>query len=172
MKKTLFIKNAIILTLSGFVLRFLGVVFKIWLAKQIGSEGIGLYGLVFSVFVLASTFATSGISTAVTRLCADSLSDGDLSAVKEVLKKSIVLSLFIAFLSVLVLFFGAGFISGVLLGDKRAALSIKILSFSLPFMGVCSCIRGYFFSKTQSDTVRRFANNRTNNKDRPCFCSR
>lgn len=150
MKKTLFIKNAIILTLSGFVLRFLGVVFKIWLAKQIGSEGIGLYGLVFSVFVLASTFATSGISTAVTRLCADSLSDGDLSAVKEVLKKSIVLSLFIAFLSVLVLFFGAGFISGVLLGDKRAALSIKILTFSLPFMGVCSCIRGYFLARRKA----------------------
>ena len=74
MKKTIFIKNAIILTVTGLLLRFIGVIFKVWLASIIGSEGIGLYQVVFSVYVFASTFATGGISTAVTRLCADEIS--------------------------------------------------------------------------------------------------
>ena len=41
-KKTLFIKNALILTASSLILRFVGIIFKVWLAALIGSEGIGL----------------------------------------------------------------------------------------------------------------------------------
>lgn len=69
LKKTVFIKNALILTASSLILRFVGIIFKVWLAKLIGSEGIGLYHLVFSVYMLAATFATSGICTAVTLPC-------------------------------------------------------------------------------------------------------
>jgi len=76
MKKTLFIKNAAILTVSSLILRFAGIVFKVWLASAVGAEGMGLYQLVLSVYVLASTFATSGICTAVTRLVADELAVG------------------------------------------------------------------------------------------------
>ena len=38
MKKTLFIKNAFILTVTSLVLRFLGIIFKVWLAAEVGSE--------------------------------------------------------------------------------------------------------------------------------------
>ena len=62
MKKVIFIKNAMILTATSLFLRFLGVIIKVWLAAAIGSEGIGLYQLIFSFYVLAATFATSGSS--------------------------------------------------------------------------------------------------------------
>lgn len=150
MKKTIFIKNAAILTASSLLLRFIGIIFKVWLAGKIGSEGIGLYQLTFSVYVLASTFATSGISTAVTRMVANEISLGSQKGVKRILKKSIFLSLIIAFITVAVLFFGAEFIAGTLLGDIRATASIKILSFSLPFMAVSSVIKGYFFARRKA----------------------
>lgn len=150
MKKTIFIKNAAILTASSLILRFIGIIFKIWLAGKIGSEGIGLYQLTFSVYVLAATFATSGICTAVTRLLADEMALGSKKGVIRILKRSILLSLLIAVVSLLVLFLGADFIAGRLLGDLRAALSIKILSFSLPFMAVSSCIKGYFFARRKA----------------------
>lgn len=150
MKKTIFIKNAAILTASSLLLRFIGIVFKVWLAGKIGSEGIGLYQLTFSVYVLASTFATSGICTAVTRLLADEMALGSRKGVKKILGRSIFLTLVIALLTLCLLFFGAEFIAGRLLGDIRAALAIKILSFSLPFMGVSSCIKGYFFARRKA----------------------
>ena len=84
MKKTLFIKNAVILTVSAMILRFAGIIFKVWLARLIGSEGIGLYQLIFSVYVLASTFAQSGISTAVTRLTAEELALGQKGSVVKI----------------------------------------------------------------------------------------
>ena len=89
MKKTIFIKNAIILTASALLLRFFGIIFKVWLAKKIGSEGMGLYQLVFSVYIFATTFAISGTSTAVTRLVAEELALGSKKGCLKILRKSI-----------------------------------------------------------------------------------
>lgn len=147
MKKTLFIKNALILTVSSLVLRFAGIIFKVWLAAAVGSEGIGLYQLVFSVYVLASTFATAGISTAVTRLTAEELALGSKKGTLKILRRAIELTLIIAVISVAAVFFGSDFIAVKLLGDSRAATALKILPFSLPFMGISSCLRGYFIAR-------------------------
>ena len=133
MKKTLFIKNAAILTASSLILRFAGIVFKVWLASAIGAEGIGLYQLVFSVYVLASTFATSGICTAVTRLVADELAIGSRQGTLKILRRGIFITLCFAAMTIAALLLFGDFIAVTLLGDTRAAPSIKILSLSLPF---------------------------------------
>lgn len=147
MKKTLFIKNALILTVSSLVLRFAGIIFKVWLAQKIGSEGVGLYQLVFSVYVLASTFAISGTSTAVTRLVSEELALNNTKGALKILRRAIEISLIIAFFSILILFIGAKYISSAILGDIRTLPALKILPLSLPFIGVTSCIRGYFISR-------------------------
>ncbi len=152
MKKTLFIKNAAILTASSLLLRFVGIFFKVWLAAKIGAEGIGLYQLVFSVYMFSATFATSGISTAVTRLVSEQLALENTAGIKRILKRCCQLSLLIAAISVAALFFGSKFISVKLLHDARAALSIKIFAFSLPFMGFCSCLKGYFIARRRAST--------------------
>jgi len=146
-KKTVFIKNAIILTATGLILRFAGIIFKVWLAALIGSEGIGLYQLIFSVYVLASTFASSGISTAVTRLVAEELALGSKRGTLKILRRSLEITLIIALITVIIVYFGADFIAVKLLGDIRAAESLKILPLSLPFMGISSCLRGYFIAR-------------------------
>lgn len=145
--KTSFLKNAAVLTVTGLILRFLGIIFKVWLASEIGAEGVGLYQIVFSVYVLAATFATSGICTAVTRLVTEELALGGKSGVRLLLKRCVFLTLVIAAVSFSGLFFGADFISNTILNQPNAALSIKVASVSLPFMGVCSCIRGYFAAR-------------------------
>lgn len=147
MKKTVFIKNALILTVSSLLLRFIGIIFKVWLAALIGSEGIGLYQLVFSVYVLASTFASAGISTAVTRLVAEELALGQKRGCLKILRRAIEITLLIAIASVCAVYFGADFIALKLLGDIRAVPALKILPFSLPFMGISSCLRGYFIAR-------------------------
>lgn len=150
MKKTLFIKNAAILTASSLILRFAGIVFKVWLASAIGAEGIGLYQLVFSVYVLASTFATSGICTAVTRLVADELAIGSRQGTLKILRRGIFITLCFAAMTIAALLLFGDFIAVTLLGDTRAAPSIKILSLSLPFMGISSCLRGYFIARRKT----------------------
>lgn len=159
MKKVLFIKNAMILTTTAFVLRIIGMVFRVWLAGSIGAEGMGLYQVIFSVYVLASTFATSGISTAVTRTVTERLAVGDKCGARRTLYMSSVISLAAAAATSLIIILFAEPISKYLIGDTRAALSLKILCLGLPFMGVCSCVRGYFLARrsTLSPSVCQIA---------------
>lgn len=150
MRKTIFIKNAAVLTASSLILRFAGIFFKVWLAAKIGSEGIGLYQLVFSVYMFSATFATSGISTAVTRLISEELVVGDKAGINKIISRCIQISTIIAIFTIIVLFFGADFIANRILNDIRATLSLKVLAFSLPFMGICSCFKGYFIARRKA----------------------
>ena len=149
LKKTVFIKNAMILTVSSLILRFAGIIFKVYITRLIGSEGVGLYQLVFSFYMLASTFATSGISTAVTRLVTDEIALGSKKGALRIFRRSVELTLIVAIISLLAVFFGAEFISLKIIGDIRTLPALKILAFSLPFMGVSSCVRGYFIALRQ-----------------------
>ena len=146
LKKTIFIKNAVILTASSLLLRFAGIIFKVYITRQIGSEGVGLYQLIFSFYMLASTFATSGISTAVTRLITEELALGSKKGTLQIFRRSIELTLIIALISMGLVYFGAEFIAVKIIGDIRALPALKIMAFSLPFMGISSCIRGYFIA--------------------------
>lgn len=147
LKKTIFIKNAVILTVSSLILRFAGIIFKVYVTRLIGSEGVGLYQLIFSFYLLASTFATSGISTAVTRLVTEEIALGSKDGTLRIFRRSIELTLIVAFVSLFILFFGAEFIANSIIGDIRAMPALKIMAFSLPFMGISSCIRGYFIAR-------------------------
>lgn len=142
MKHKIFIKNAAILTATSLILRTVGIFFRVWLSSAVGAEGMGLYQLSMSVYVFASTFATCGICTAVTRL----VSEGRENP-KGVLKRSILLSLLISAVTFIPVFLYAEEIAVNIVCDVRCTLSIKALCFSLPFMGVSSCFRGYFIGR-------------------------
>ncbi len=96
---------------------------------------------------MASTFATSGISTAVTRLCAEEIAKEKPQNCKKILRSSLLLTLIIAAISAVIIVFFAKFIGTKILGDSRAVLSLKILPLSLPFIGASSVLRGYFIAK-------------------------
>lgn len=147
MKKVLFLKNAAVLTVTSLLLRTIGIFFRVWLTGKIGAEGIGLYQVVFSVYVLASTFATTGIATAVTRLVTERLSSGDKKGAVRSLRLAICICLVAAIFTTLIILPLAPQIAKYLVKDIRAANALKILCLGLPFIGVCSCIRGYFLAR-------------------------
>ncbi len=144
-----FIKNAAVLTVTALILRGVGMVFRVWLSRAVGAEGIGLYQLIISVYMLASTFAAGGICTAVTRLIAEELECGTAKSVRRILRRSVYLTLIIAALSTAFVWGLADVIAEGWIKDGRATLALKILSLSLPFMGISSCIRGYFIALRQ-----------------------
>lgn len=152
MKKRLFIKNAVILTTTAIILRTIGIFFRIYISNAIGSEGMGLHQLIFSVYTFASAIASSGISIAVTRLVSEKIDSGGKLAVNKILSRALCVSIFLGFLSCALMFFGAEFVSANWLGDMRACLSLKILSLGLPFMAVSSCLKGYFIARRKTST--------------------
>lgn len=142
-----FLKNAVILTATSLLLRTVGIFFRVWLSNRIGAEGMGLYQLVFSIYILASTFATSGISTAVTRLIAEEAGKGTRRSIRRILRRALAVSLLIGVLSSAVTAGGAEFIARYAVGDMRAVPALRVLAIGLPFMGISSCLRGYFIAR-------------------------
>ena len=145
MKKTLFIKNAVIMTASSLILRFLGMCFKVRAAALLGDKGIGLYGVIFSVYIFASSFAQAGLCTAVTRLCAEAEERNEDST--PVFKKCMLLSCFVGVVAGIIMLFSADFTAKHWLGVESAGICLKIICISLPFLGMSSALRGYFLAR-------------------------
>lgn len=146
--KTVFI-NLLSLTTVSLILRSIGLAFHAYLSKKVGPAGIGLLQLVMSIYFLAATFAISGIRLAATRLVAEELGLGRAAGVKRAVKTCLGYSLLFSTATGLVLFFGAGFIGRVWLGETRTILSLRILAVSLPFLAACAVLGGYFTALRQ-----------------------
>jgi len=146
----LFVKNAAILTVTSLLLRGIGMYFRIWVSAQVGAEGMGLYQLIMSVYMLAAGFASSGITVAVTRMTADELACGTRASVRGVLRRCVTLSLAMGLLSVTVLELLAEPIGSGWLSDGRSVSSVRIMALALPFMSVSCCLRGYFTARRRA----------------------
>lgn len=150
MQQKEFMKNATVMTVTALILRAVGIVFRIYLSGRIGAEGMGLYQLVFSVYVLLSTFASTGICTAVTRLVTDQLVCGTARTVRQVLRRAVPLCITAGAVSAMLIFIFADPVCAYLLKDMRALPSLQALGISLPFMGITACLRGYFMARRKT----------------------
>lgn len=148
-KKKFFIQGAL-LTLVSLFLRVTNIGYRSYLSRQIGSEGMGLYQLIFSIFMLTVTLSTSGISLAVTRMVTAALANGRGETVRSVVARCFVFCLTISVCIALCLFLTADWAAGMFLGDPAAAPCLRILGLGLPFMSMCTCMKGYFLAVDES----------------------
>ncbi len=146
MKKFRLLKNAALLTATGFILRGLGMVLRIYMSGRIGEEGMGLYQLISSVYFLFITIAQSGLSVTVTRMCAQKLALNDKWGAYRVLKSAIAVALITGGLSCVGMLTLSGTLSRLWIADSRAVYSLRILAFSLPFISVCNALSAYFIA--------------------------
>ena len=65
------IQGVLLLTMSSFFLRGIGMIYRIVLSERIGMEGMGLYQLIMTVYGLFSMLACAGLTITVSRLCAE-----------------------------------------------------------------------------------------------------
>ena len=75
-RKNTIIRGTIILTMTGFLSRFMGFFYRIFLSRTFGEEGVGLYQLIFPVYALCYSLTTAGIETAISRTVARKVSMG------------------------------------------------------------------------------------------------
>ena len=152
MRKFTFFKNAIILTLTSFILRFLGMILRVYMSNTIGAQGMGLYQLILSIYVMASTFATAGVSTAVIRIISDELISGSKISVNRALKKALIISFALGISSTILVFIFANPIGKYVLNDIRTIPALRVLVLAFPFMSITSCLKGYFIATKNVST--------------------
>lgn len=144
MSRRTIIKGALILTIAGIITRVLGFFYRIYMAKTIGAEGMGLYQLITPLYMLVWSLSSSGFSTAMSKLTAQEKARGTEGNVKRLLHLSLFFSVVIAIAASLVTYFFADEISVYIVKDSRTALSLRIISLCFPCMAMGSVLRGYY----------------------------
>ncbi len=145
--------SAAVLTAISFLIKGEGMIFRSYLSARIGSEGMGLYQLIMSVYSLFATVATSGFTVAVSRLVAEKQTlyparEGN-SAGRRVLSMGVCIAVCISLFATVLLISLSPFISKYVLKDHRTAEPLFILSFSMVFMAISACLKGYMLGTGQ-----------------------
>ena len=136
--------NALILSACTLLMRTVSVAFNAFCVNKVGSEGMGLFSLVMSVYTFAVTLATSGVNLAATRLVALYFGKNEGSSVKSAMKKCLLYSAMFGAAASALLFMFSSFAATNFLNEPRAAMSIRALSLSLLPLSLCSAFSGYF----------------------------
>ena len=116
MKKEIkFLKGAIILTISSLLAKIIGAFYRVPMISMIGSNGLGIFQLVFPIYTFFLIFVTGGIALGISKLISVEIKKGNVLNVKQYLKCSIVLMLTFSFLAsfiILLLAFPLSLIQG------------------------------------------------------------
>ena len=84
MKKIkIFILNSIVLLVSSLILQVIGMFFNVYISNKIGTESIGIYQLIMSVYMFSITVANSGIHLATTRIISEQQAFGMEEGIKK-----------------------------------------------------------------------------------------
>ena len=136
--------NTALLTVSGLVMRFVGMVWQVWLVSRIGEAGIGLFHLVVSVSTLAATVAVSGIRYTTTRLVSEETGLNNKPGAAKALSVCMLYGLFFGLAAGLILMLLAEPLGFLWLGDARTVKPLMLLALEMPLTGIDAVMHGYF----------------------------
>lgn len=144
-----FVFNTIILSISSLVMNIIGMGFNVYISNKIGTEALGVYQLIISIYTFAITLATSGISIAVTHLVSKKLALKEYADIKKITKQSIFLSLVMGTVAMLILILSSNFLTEQFLHSKVSSKSLILIAISLPPLAISASINGYFSAVTR-----------------------
>lgn len=142
MKNTL-IKSTLILSIAALLSKILGSLFRIPLQNIAGDEVLGIFTLVYPVYMVALTLSVAGIPIAISKLISEARTKDDEQQVKNIFFTSGILALIFGIVSFLVIYGFSHQIAAVL-GGGTTRLALVVVSCTLlvaPYMAV---YRGYF----------------------------
>lgn len=144
MSKKNIIKGTLILTIAGIITKLLGFYNRIFLTRLIGVKELGVYQLIFPIYMLAFSICCQGIATTLTKQVSFYMGKKCPNNAKKIFKYSIIISTTAGtFISILIHIF-AHPLSLVILKNTNCAPLLKIISIAIPFVCAKSCINSYF----------------------------
>ena len=148
-KKSSFLTQGIVLAAASVIVRIIGLIYRIPLARIIGDDGLGAYSNAFEVYNIALLLSTYSIPTAISKLISEREDKREYKNSYHMLQTGLVFSTFIGFAASVLLFFGADFISRVIFreADLSTAIPLRVLAPTIFVFSVMGVVRGFFQGK-------------------------
>lgn len=149
MSKRTILKGALFLTITGFATRFLGFYNRIFLTRLIGVNQLGIYQLIFPIYILSYAISSQGIALSLTKNISFYSGKSNNLACRIVFRKSIILSLITSITCSILLFSLASFLSSFFLHNEACSILLKTISIAIPFVAIKSCFNAFFVGLNQ-----------------------
>jgi stage V sporulation protein B len=144
-KKNTFIQGALILTVAGIIVKFIGAFSRIYLSRLLGGEGIGLYQMAYPIYLLCLSVSSAGLPVAISIMVAEKNAIHDFTGGQRVFRISMTaLTLTGLFFSGLLFFGSSWLIDSGIITDSRAYWSLIALAPAVLFATILATMRGYF----------------------------
>lgn len=139
------ITGALILTATGIISRCIGFLYKIFLSRTIGAEGIGLYQMIFPIYGVCYALTTAGAEIAISRFTAAETSRQNFHSARIILWLGLCMSLSLCAFTCVLLYLQADWVALRVLQDARCAGLLRIMALSIPCGACHSCVSGYYY---------------------------
>lgn len=144
MGKQSFLKGAFILVFASFIVKILGFLYHVTIIRIIGTEGIGIFNMIYPLYTTALVLTTAGLPLAISKYVAEETACDDNYSAEILLGKALaILLIFSLVVSLFLIVFAPKFLQ-YLYADPRVTPCFLILVPSLLLVAISSAIRSYF----------------------------
>lgn len=144
MSGTSIARSTLLLTAANLAIRFVSMLFQVFLSARLGAAGLGLMQLIFSVGMLAMTLGCAGVRVAAMYLTAEEFGRGRTGGVRSAVSWCMGYGLILSSAAGLLLIRLAPWLAGRWIADVRAVPSLRLLGLFLPVSCLTSILTGYF----------------------------
>ena len=132
--KSLF-KTVALITIFSFLTRISGFIFRMILSRQVGAEGVGLYQVAFSVFMVLLTVISSGMPLIISRLSSSYMARREYGKERSLITTAIIYGLVLSIVLCGVVFVFKKVFAGLFTESRCIEILIVLLP-SLVFSSV------------------------------------
>lgn len=145
MKKTkIFFLNGFILTITALVMKSIGMIFNLYVSNKIGSEAVGVFSLIMSIYLFAITLATSGLSLACTRIVSEQFAQKNFFDGLKSVRSCLFFACFLGIGSSSIILLSSNTIAQKCLNGMVSSMPLYLIALGLPFISISSVLNGYF----------------------------
>ena len=138
-----FLKGAMILSVSMIIVKVIGMVYKICMARVLGEVGNGIFNIAYDLYNPLFMLATAGFPIAISRLVSESVANKKYRDAREIHRISIPIFLIAGTICFLAMILLSDFYLD-LIDASEAKLAIYILAPTIFFGCLVSIYRGYY----------------------------
>lgn len=135
--------GATVLIIANFIVKIIGVIYKVPLANILGQDGMGYLSSAYEIYQLMLTIFASGGAVAVSKMVAESIALNHFAEVRKEVRVLFFTFFVVGGTGMLIMFFGSGlFASRVSAPEAEACM--MVLSPAIFFLSLSCVFRGYY----------------------------
>lgn len=141
--KNKLIGGALILTLSGIIVKLLGFIYKIPLSYILSDEGMSYFNSAYTVYTFFYIVCTAGVPKAISILVSEAEGEGKRSEVKKIYSTALYFFVIFGVVLTVSFFFSAPLLTKII-GNNKALFTMLSIAPSIMFVSASGVVRGYY----------------------------